>query len=239
MNDLSIWSLEHFQMALLYGVAVLILYIIVPTALLANELRLAMLNNYMGGNHSIFTHIFKAVFFIVMWLLFVTLIAILVEGASGHTKTGLSFGVDSLFHIDWLHQDMSKINTNGVMNNTEKEEAKFIVLMLSWAKFIEIVSLGMMMALTLGLLFGAKISKMKRDNEELDFATAVMILAIALLGFGMFHLEIRMIDIFLTDIIHWGNTFNHYSPIKSEVYIYDDFWSFLRKGLEIAINKQN
>jgi hypothetical protein len=241
-TNIATWKIELFQTSLVYGVAILILYIIVPTMLIGNELRLAKKSDDTSGQASVMSAVYKSVFYIVMWILFISLIAMLLIGAAGRTDTSPAFGAWSFFNIDWLNSTTlssldktSKVYIDG--GDKLLEEARMIVLYMSWAKFVEIVMLGLMIIFTTAILFNLQLSKMRRVQDEIDGGKIVVFLILAVLGFGMFHLEIKMIDIFLSNLIKWGNNFNGTHLLPDKVDIYSDFWSFLKKGLEIVSNK--
>lgn len=239
MNNVSSWTIDYFQAAFIYGVAILILYIIVPTMLVGNELRLAKKSDDVSGQSSVINAVFKSVFYIVMWLLLISMIAMLLIGAAGHSETTPAFGAWSFFNIDWMDpktlnslDKSSQVYADG--GDKLLEEARLLTVYMSWAKFIEIVMLGMFMSFTLSILFFLQISKMRRVNDEIDGGKIAVFLILAILGLGMFHTEIKMINIFLENLIHWGNKFNgtHLTPEK--VHIYNDIWSFLNKGIKIV-----
>jgi len=237
--DISTWSIEYFQAAFIYGIAILILYIIVPTMLVGNELRLAKKNEDVSGQSTVINAVFKSVFYITMWVLFISMFSMLLIGAAGHAETTPAFGAWSFFNVDWLDpktlaslDKSSKVYADG--GEKLLEEARMLTLYMSWGKLIEIVMLGMFMVFTISLLFSLQLSKMRRVNDEIDGGKILVFLVLVVFGLGMYHIEISMINIFLENLIHWGNKFNGTSLTPEKVEIYDDIWSFLRKGIKIV-----
>jgi len=232
-------SMHELQTVMIFGIGALFLYIIVPTALLANEARLAKQSDDTSGASAVLNAIVQAAFFIVAWLLFVTIIVFLLAGAGGNSGTNPALGIWNFWYIDWLDTNTIMAAIDGsakITGEAQKAQAKIIVLILSAAKLLELLVLGILLFLTVKLSMSLPLYKLRRVQHyqmsgDIDISSALMFLMMFMTGMVMFKFIIEVDQLLLKSVFTFADATHSTVNIPNKnLYILDDLWNIINLG---------
>jgi hypothetical protein len=234
ITNISGISMHGLQTVMIFGIGALFLYIIVPTALLANEVRLAKQSDDTSGASAVLSAMIQSAFFIVAWLLLVTIIAYLLVGAGGHsTETNPAMGMWRFWDIDWLNADMTNLHPK--IGSEAESQAKIIILVLSAAKLLELLMLGVLLLLTVKLSMSLPLYKLRRVQHyqmstEIDLSSATTYLMVFMTGMIMFQFIVQVDNMLLSSVFTMAQKFHTTLPSMGEVNILNDLWRLIATG---------
>jgi len=239
MSNVSGLEMPELQVILIFGIGALFLYIIVPTAILANEVRLAKQSDDTSGASAVLSAVAQAGFFIVAWLLFVTIIMFLVVGAGGHgaVETNPANGMWNFWYYNWMGADMTNLSPT-ISTEAQKAQARMIILTLSGAKLLEILVLGVLLLLTINLSMALPLYKLRRVqhyqmSSEIDISSAMMYLMMFVTGMIMFQFIIQVDNYMLQAIFEFAKDTANVSGIDDDTSgfnILNDLWKLIAEG---------
>jgi len=260
MNTLVDISLHGLQTILLFGVGALFLYILVPVALLANEVRLADRSDDTSGTSAILNAMAQAFFFIIGWLVLVTFIVFLLVGVGDKQKnvpgatvveTNPAVGIYRYWDMNWTNPaliDSLNLNPSFTGNEKKKTQAETIVLIITSAKMLEYLLLAMLLMLTLKLSMSLSITKMRRTDHykmstNIDLGTLMSFFIVGIMGWIMFTVIISFDEILLNSVLDYGRTKKNLTLIpaahadkKDYIDVIDGVWKLIKSGIE-QLNK--
>ena len=243
-TSIATWTMERMQLDLIFGVGAFFLYILVPVALLANEVRLAKRSDDTSGTSAILDAMAQAGFFIVAWLLFVTVFTYLLVGVVGDIHRNPVVGILDFWQVDWLNAGVIDSLKNGTIftenGQAGLEQARSIAFFLSVAKMLEILLLLVMLFLTINISMWLPLYKMRRTSHsqmasEIDIAAAISFLMMFVTGMILFNFLLGIENILLNSVfafankIH-GNIFNIQFDGKP-LNILNDVWILLNNAV--------
>lgn len=207
----DIKSIDELQTIMIFGVGSLFLYLVVPVALFANEVRLAQQSDDTSGTAAIFNSIVQSFFFIIAWSVFVSVIFFMVVRLGGSDATNPAVGVDRYWQGKWLVSDeRDRLMNNFPATSTSvdgsiRKQAKFIVFIVTSAKALELLLLGVLLALTLKLSMSLPLLKMRRADHykmtsQIDVGTMMSIFMTGILGWVIFTAILNFESILLNSL---------------------------------------
>ena len=241
----SITTIDELRTIMIFGVGSLFLYLVVPVALFANEVRLAQHSDDTSGTAAIFNSIVQAFFFIIAWTVFVSIIFFLVIKLGGSGVTNPAVGVDKYWKGDWINTtqtqnliDNSFPSISSTEDGSKRTQAKFIVFIVTSAKALELLLLGVFLALALKLSMSLPLLKMRRADHykmtsQIDVGTMMSIFMTGILGWVIFTAILSFESLMLTFLIEEGATVAGGSLINSSEQI--DELSDLKKLLKMGM----
>ena len=197
-------TIQELQTIVLFGIGSLFLYLVVPVALFANEVRLAKQSDDTSGTAAIFNSIFQAFFYIVAWSVFVSIIVFLVIKFGHSGETNPAVGIDRFWNGKWMETNSTVTPANatpfstqvisGFQNSLKPEletKAKLLVMIIVWAKALEYLLLGVLMALAMKLSMSLPLLKMRRADHykmtsQIDVGTMMSIFMTGIVGWVLF-----------------------------------------------------
>ena len=193
----NIDKLEELQTIMIFGVGSLFLYLVVPVALFANEVRLAQQSDDTSGTAAIFNSIVQSFYFIIAWSVFVSVIFYMVIKLEIKDETNPAVGVDRYWMGAWLEStnrdDVIKNfkAVSSTIDGATRKQAKFIVFIITSAKALELLLLGILLALTLKLSMSLPLLKTRRADHykmtsQIDVGTMMSIFMTGILGWVIF-----------------------------------------------------
>jgi len=204
-----IQKMQELQTILIFGIGSLFLYLVVPVALFANEVRLAKQSDDTSGTAAIFNSLIQAFFYIVAWSIFVSIIVFLVIKLGHGDATNPAVGIDRFWNIEWLDKTktIDVLDTSVFPPDTKQlTQAKLIVMIVTWAKALEYMLLGVLLALTLKLTMSLPLLKMRRADHykmtsQIDVGTMMSTFMTGILGWVIFSVIIGLESTLLTSLI--------------------------------------
>jgi len=250
MSDIN--TIHELQSIIIFGIGSFFLYLVVPVALFANEVRLAKQSDDTSGTAAIFNSIIQAFFYIVAWSVFVSIIVFLVIKVGHKGEANPAVGIDRFWNYTWIDVPSDdKTVSNGaelVVKNFEHEtdniqkQAKLLVLIISWAKAVELLLLGVLMALTLKLSMSLPLMKMRRADHykmtsRIDIGSMMSLFMTAIMGWVLFMAILNFEDILLTSLLEAGkeqveSKGAHYINRPPEVVMTKDLSRLLQMGMK-------
>jgi len=217
----NIDTIVELQNIVIFGIGTLFLYLVVPVALFANEVRLAKRSDDTSGTAAIFNSITQAFFFIIAWSVFVTIIVFMVVkiGEKNDKDKNPATAIDRYWRGDWIKvPDTGGPNTPKgleILNNftssseVKKDQAKLMILIITGAKALEMLLLGVLMALTLKLSMSLPLLKMRRADHYkmttgVDIGTMMSLFMTGILGWVIFIGILNFESILLTSLVKAG-----------------------------------
>jgi len=200
-------KMVELQSIVIFGIASLFLYLVVPVALFANEVRLAKRSDDTSGTAAIFNSLVQAFYFIVAWSVFVSIIFFLVIKVNTyyHHKKSVnakerspSVAIARYWNGPWIVAQGKTstpgsdiIKTKFPSKSDSIQQAKLLILIITWAKALEMVLLGVLLALTLKLSMSLPLLKMRRADHYkmttgIDIGTMMSIFMTGILGWVVF-----------------------------------------------------
>ena len=190
-------SIDQLQTIMIFGVGSLFLYLVVPVALFANEVRLAQQSDDTSGTAAIFNSIVQSFYFIIAWSVFVSVIFYMVIKLDIKDETNPAVGVDRYWMGAWLKSENrdAVIKNFKAVSSTEdgatRKQAKFIVFIITSAKALELLLLGILLTLTLRLSMSLPLLKTRRADHykmtsQIDVGTMMSIFMTGILGWVIF-----------------------------------------------------
>ena len=241
-------TIQELQTIVLFGIGSLFLYLLVPVALFANEVRLAKQSDDTSGTASIFNSIFQAFFYIVAWSVFVSIIVFLVVKFGHSGETNPAVGIDRFWHGEWMETNSTVVKgipfTTEVINqfqNSLKPEletkAKLLVMIIVWAKALEYLLLGVLMALALKLSMSLPLLKMRRADHykmtsQIDVGTMMGIFMAGVVGWVLFTVILQFESVLLSSLLEVGSKMPKTHINSTEVLILDDLKDLLKLGMK-------
>ena len=244
IKGISSWDMEMLQVDVIFGIGAFFLYIVVPVALLANEVRLAKRSDDTSGSASILSAMAQAAFSIVAWLAFVTIILYLVVGAAGDTMHNPAVGIYHFWSVDWIGTStMASLDSGGsIFSQAGNEEllvqAQALVFVLAMAKLIEFVLLAVLLFLTVSLSMFLPVYKMRRSSShqvsDLDLSAILAYGMIFAMGLTMFTLIVNMIDMLLESVLIFAH--NRYGALgaymsDTDIDVLSGLWNLFAYGI--------
>ena len=245
-TSISSWTMKELHLDLVFGGASFFLYIVVPTALLANEVRLAKKSDDSSGTASILDAMTKSAFFIVAWLLFVTLFMYLLVGLGGtDVSSNPVKGIWDFWDVDWLHKNVIASLDNGSTIYTQNGEpglaqARGIVFALSLMKMAELLLLAVLLMLTIKLSTWLPLQRMRRgaSMSDLDISAAVGFLMLFVTGMILFNFMIGINNILLKSIFDFASRSPvHFTVDSTKFNILDDLWRLIANAHDSFVAK--
>ena len=239
-NDID--TIQNLQSIVIFGIGSLFLYLVVPVALFANEVRLAKQSDDTSGTAAIFNSIVQAFFYIVAWSVFVSIIVFLVIKVGYHTEANPAVGIDRFWNYQWIATgSVPSAGANDVVNNFAgatdniKKQAKLLVLIITWAKAVELLLLGVLLALTLKLSMSLPLLKMRRADHykmtsQIDVGTMMSIFMTGIMGWVLFIAILEFEDILLTSLLEAGHNITAIIADDANVTILEDLKILLQMG---------
>ena len=217
----NIDTIVELQNIVIFGIGTLFLYLVVPVALFANEVRLAKRSDDTSGTAAIFNSITQAFFFIIAWSVFVSIIVFFVIKLGGDKETNPAVGIDRYWMGDWIQvPDTGGPNTAEgleIVKNTpfstqseaKKKQVELMILIITGAKALEMLLLGVLMALTLKLSMSLPLLKMRRADHYkmttgVDIGTMMSLFMTGILGWVIFIGILNFESILLTSLVKAG-----------------------------------
>ena len=247
MNQINldvVSTIDELQTIMIFGVGSLFLYLVVPVALFANEVRLAQHSDDTSGTAAIFNSIMQAFFFIVAWSIFVSIIFFLVIKLGGKGVTNPAVGVDRYWKGDWIDPDKTKpIITNfSTKADIIQKQARFIMFIITSAKALELLLLGVFLALALKLSMSLPLLKMRRADHykmtsQIDVGTMMSIFMTGILGWVIFTVLLKFEGMMLTFLTTEGAEVAKANIINTGIKI--DFMDGLKSLLQLGMAKLN
>jgi len=251
MNSLAGISLHGLQTILLFGVGALFLYILVPVALFANEVRLAKQGDDTSGTSSVLNAMVQAFFFIISWLTFVTMIVFLLVGVgdkeTNHAhkvETNPAVGIYRYWDMNWTNPALINTLDTAITDNDKKnQQAETIVFILTSAKMLEYLLLAMFLTLTLKLSMSLPMYKMRRTDHykmstNIDVGTLMSFFMVGIIGWIMFRVIITFDEVLLNAVLDYGATkkdltliVDKNSPKKEYIDILGGVWKLIQSGI--------
>lgn len=239
MTIAEIGSMHELQFILIFGIGTLVLYLLVPVALFANEVRLAKQSDDTSGTASIFNSLLQAFYYITAWSMLVTVIMFMVVSY----KHDVAKGIEQYWKIEWIKSatDNAKIPLDPSefkVDTTQRDTAKAIVLILTWAEVLEYLLLGVLLMLTLKLTMSLPLFKARRADHykmttQVDLGSMFGALMAALVGWTIFTVILSLESKLITAIVEKGLTGSDH-----EIDILDGLKAILKTGIE-TIEKYN
>ena len=234
MKSLStVASMQELQGIVIFGIGSLFLYIVVPVALFANEVRLAKQSDDTSGTAAIFNSIVQAFFYIVAWSVFVSIIVFLVIKVGKSDVHNPAVGIYRYWFIDWLADH----KLNPVFKDAQLTQATLLVLIITWAKAVELLLLGVLMALTLKLSMSLPLMKMRRADHykmtsQIDVGTMMSVFMTGIMGWVLFMAILNFENILLTSLLEAGQSKALASIADTNVDILEDLKTLLQMGIK-------
>ena len=235
----DIKSIDELQTIMIFGVGSLFLYLVVPVALFANEVRLAQQSDDTSGTAAIFNSIVQSFFFIIAWSIFVSIIVFFLIKLGGTGDTNPAVGIANYWEPDWIDSSITKEITTVAKfpEETSMKKAKFIVLIVTGAKALEFLLLGIFLALALKLSMSLPLLKMRRADHykmtsQIDVGTMMSVFMTGILGWVIFTTIVKFEGILLTSLIVKGATI----PADAEIDLLNGLKELLKMGME-ELNK--
>jgi len=245
ITDIGTYSMKHLQTDVVFGIAAFFLYVVVPTALLANEVRLAKSSDDTSGTAPILDAMMQAGFFIVIWLSGVTIFMFVLIGltatttALGPNVVNPSVGMWDFWAVDWLNSSvMSSLDHSSQIyltyGDTGLAQAQGLVLILSIAKMVEVLLLFLLLLLTTKLSMALPLYKMRRSSHhqmtsELDISAALTYMMVAMMGIILLSFIIGLSNILLEALFDFATSrVAGVSFGSGKVDILDDVWILMR-----------
>ena len=245
ISSISSWDMQMLQVDVVFGIGAFFLYVVVPVALLANEVRLAKRSDDTSGSASILSAMAQAAFSIVAWLAFVTILLYLVVGAAGDTMHNPAVGIYHFWSVDWMGTSVIKSLESGgsIFNKAGNDEmlvqAQALAFVLAMAKLIELVLLAVLLFLTISLSTFLPVYKMRRSSSqqvsELDLSSILAFGMTFAMGLAMFVLIVDMINMLLESVLVFAS--NRYpgnvagSIGNTDTDILSGLWNLLAHGI--------
>ena len=186
-------------------------------ALFANEVRLAKQSDDTSGTAAIFNSIVQAFFYIVAWSVFVSIIVFLVIKVGHDGEANPAVGIDRFWNYTWIDVPAAgaspSAGADSIVNNFKgkktEEQAQLLVLIITWAKAVELLLLGVLMALTLKLSMSLPLMKMRRADHykmtsRIDIGTMMSLFMTGIMGWVLFIAILNFEDILLTSLLESG-----------------------------------
>ena len=239
MSLSAVASMQELHTIMIFGIGSLFLYIVVPVALFANEVRLAKQSDDTSGTAAIFNSIVQAFFYIVAWSVFVSIIVFLVIKFGHKDATNPAVGIYRYWDIDWFANGNLSSNFKG----TQITQAKLIVLIITWAKAVELLLLGVFFALALKLSMSLPLLKMRRADHykmtsQIDVGTMMSIFMTGIVGWVIFMAILSFENIMIKSLLKEGHDLVNAEtksliPIISEDknIVTNDFQKLLKMGI--------
>ncbi len=214
-------KMVELQSIVIFGIASLFLYLVVPVALFANEVRLAKRSDDTSGTAAIFNSLVQAFYFIVVWSVFVSIIfflAIKVTTYKTHKdkERSPSVAIARYWNGPWIVAQ-GKTSTPGsdiikkkfLKSKSIEEQAKLLILIITWAKALEMLLLGVLLALTLKLSMSLPLLKMRRADHYkmttgIDIGTMMSIFMTGILGWVIFIAILNFEEILINFLVKTG-----------------------------------
>ena len=233
----DVGSIQELQTIMIFGIGSLLLYLVVPVALFANEVRLAKQSDDTSGTAAIFNSLFQAFFYIIAWSIFVSVIVFMVIKFGRADDTNPAVGIDRYWNIMWLEPNItSQLNTTFPVTTgetiTERNKAELLVMILTWAKAIEYLLLGVLLGLSMKLTMSLPLVKLRRADHykmtsQIDIGTLMSTFMIGILGWVVFTTILELESILLTSLIQ-----SYSSTSEDSINILNDLKDLLRLGIE-------
>ena len=247
MTATAINTIQDLQSIIIFGIGSFFLYLVVPVALFANEVRLAKQSDDTSGTAAIFNSIVQAFFYIVAWSVFVSIIVFLVIKVGKPAEANPAVGMARFWNYTWIGVPSgSNTASHGadlvVANFTAKkteEQAQLLVLIITWAKAVELLLLGVLMALTLKLSMSLPLMKMRRADHykmtsQIDVGTMMSIFMTGIMGWVLFMAILNFENILLTSLLEAAPTkaVPFFPDTKTKVDILEDLKTLLQMGIK-------
>jgi len=245
LHTISTWSMSQLQTDMVFGIGAFFLYIVVPTALLANELRLAKQSDDTSGAAPILNAMAQAGFSIIVWLIFVTVLAYLLVGVAGYRiDSNPAVGIYHFWSVDWMGTDVLTSLTGGKIHTENHEaglvQAQSIVFTMSIAKLLEILLLGVLLILTVRVSMFLPLYKMRRTSHyqqtsQIDLSALLTFIMIFAMGIALFTVIINMQNMLLKSVLDFAI---HMNPsVNSEIAhtkinVLSGLWNLLANGVK-------
>ena len=228
-------TMQELQTIVLFGIGSLFLYIVVPVALFANEVRLAKQSDDTSGTAAIFNSIFQAFFYIVAWSVFVSIIVFMVIKFGDAGDTNPAVGIDRFWNNNWMETNSmangqtvsTQVIDNFLVKPELKTHAELLVMIIVWAKALEYLLLGVLMALTLKLSMSLPLLKMRRADHykmtsQIDVGTMMSIFMTGIVGWVLFVTILTFESKLLTALVQ--------EKVNHKVKVVDDLKKLLANG---------
>jgi len=209
IRDIS--SIDQLQTIMIFGVGSLFLYLVVPVALFANEVRLGQQSDDTSGTAAIFNSIFQSFFFIIAWSVFVSIIVFVLMKFGGTGFTNPAVGIDRYWSPDWIDFNETKriIAHFSTTDEAKRDKAKFIVFIVTGAKALEFLLLGIFLALALKLSMSLPLLKMRRADHykmtsQIDVGMMMSMFMTGILGWVIFTAIVNFEGLLLTTLVKKG-----------------------------------
>ena len=247
MTATAINTIQDLQSIIIFGIGSFFLYLVVPVALFANEVRLAKQSDDTSGTAAIFNSIVQAFFYIVAWSVFVSIIIFLVIKVGHDGEANPAVGMDRFWNYTWIDVPSgTKTVSNGadlVVKNFKYEtdniqkQAKLLVLIITWAKAVELLLLGVLLALTLKLSMSLPLLKMRRADHykmtsQIDVGTMMSVFMTGIMGWVLFMAILNFENILLTSLLEAGTSKAHAFIEDTNVDILKDLKTLLKMGID-------
>lgn len=249
----NIDKMVELQTIVIFGIASLFLYLVVPVALFANEVRLAKRSDDTSGTAAIFNSLVQAFYFIVAWSVFVSIIFFLAIKVTTYKtnndkERNPSVAIARYWNGPWILAN-GKTSTSGsasIENNFSsksesiQQQAKLLILIITWAKALEMVLLGVLLALTLKLSMSLPLLKMRRADHYkmssgIDVGTMMSIFMTGIVGWVVFIGILNFEGMLVNFLVDTGLKDVHISsPFNGEKI---DFLNGLKHLLKSGINR--
>ena len=243
ITDISLWNLSQLQSDLVFGMGAFFLYIIVPTALLANEVRLAQRSHETSGVSTIVDAITQAGFSILIWLVFITLFSYLLVGVAGHmTDNHPAVGIYHFWSVDWMGEEVMKSLENGFIHTMYEEEgliqAQTIVFVMALAKMLELVLLAVLLFSTIKMAMLLPLYKMQESSydmeNEITFSSLWGFAMIFSLSIILFTMIIHLDNLLITSVLEFALNLNASLALsipQTDIDILSGLWNLLKHGV--------
>ena len=243
----AIDTIQDLQNIIIFGIGSLFLYLVVPVALFANEVRLAKQSDDTSGTASILNSIMQAFFYIVVWSVLVSIIMFLVIKLGRPGEHNPAVGIYRFWsgNPEWISiNDPKSMAANAMAvvgnfaNKDSEEQAKLLVLIIEWAKAVELLLLGVLLALTFKLSVSLPLMKMRRADHykmtsRVDLGTMMSIFMTGILGWVLFVAVIHFEEILLSSLLKAGAAKSNSSIItNTQVSMLKDLKILLQSGME-------
>lgn len=243
-TSISSWTMKHLEADVVFGIGALFLYILVPTALFANEVRMAKNSDDTSGTASILDAIAQGTMFIVSWLLGVTLfvlvIMILAPTGSAATMVNPIIGIWDFWDVDWMNSSViNSINTSSQiyldLGDPGVEQAHALVLILSIAKVLDILLLFVLLILSIKLSMSLPMYKMRRTshsqmNSDLDLSAIMTYLMVFMTGMILFNFLLNLDNMLLQSLFDYATSKLAGISFSGDVNILDNLWNLIRNA---------
>jgi len=209
--------MSDLQTIVIFGVGSMLLYVLVPVSLFANEVRLAKQSDDTSGTAAIFNSIMQAFFFIVAWSMFVSIIMFMVLKFSEkkYVSSGVSpaQAIGYYWNKDWIINETSQAIVSTSISAAQEKQAKLMVLIITWAKAIEYLLLGVLLALALKLSMSLPLLKMRRADHykmssHIDIGTLMSVFMTGIVGWVIYMAIMEFESTLLTSMaqVHPGSS---------------------------------